>query len=41
MSNMILSQNTNTANTNKKCIEDNQVAEIYKGLKQKLNKFYL
>ena len=31
---MILSQNTNTANTNKKCIEGNQVTEIYKGLKQ-------
>ena len=34
MSNMILSQNTNTANTNKKCIDDNQVTEIYKSLKQ-------
>lgn len=31
---MILSQNTNTASTNKKCIDDNQVTEIYKSLKQ-------
>ena len=31
---MILSQITNTANINKKCIDDNQVTEIYKSLKQ-------